>query len=74
MRPSVYQICDVVEDFFWRVRPRGKPPVDGTFSKLHGFPNEITAHAHIIGSLHVAVSPLPDTYPLVNLAIAEEMW
>ena len=40
MRPSVYQICDVVEDFFWRVRPRGKPPIDGTLPKsyLHGFP------------------------------------
>ena len=31
MRPSIYQICDAVEELFWRVRPSGKGPIDGAF-------------------------------------------
>ena len=35
MRPSVNTILLCVEEFMWRVRPRGKPPVDGILMKPH---------------------------------------
>lgn len=33
LRPSLHQIVALVDEFFWRVRPRGKPPVSRNFGK-----------------------------------------
>lgn len=32
LRPTIKEIEKHVDDFFWRARPRGKPPVDGPLS------------------------------------------
>ena len=34
LRPCIKQIERCVEEFFWRTRPRGRPPVDRTLSPI----------------------------------------
>ena len=33
MRPTIAQLSQIVDEFFWKVRSRGKPPVERALSK-----------------------------------------